>query len=263
MTTAKKNNYTFWFIFGAALIYFVFFDEQPATTTPSGSVVTTPPAGPGYALTTKNNWPAIQQAEGALTDPAQLMNLNYYLVLDGSGSMADTDCADGRPKIKVAVEAVSAFARALPQNANFGLAAFVNGSTGELAPLSTQHEAGLGRLAQLQPSGNTPLFNAAQFGYQKLTAQAQRQLGYGEYHLVLVTDGLASEGQDPTPMVQQIFGESPVVLHTIGFCIDNNHPLNQPGRSFYSAATNPATLKQGLNAVLAESPDFSIDRFVQ
>ena len=91
--------------------------------------------------------------------------------------------------------------------------------------------------------------------------QGARQLGYGEYHLVVVTDGEASDGQDPTNVVKVILDRSPIVLHTIGFCIGTDHVLNQPGRSYYVAAESPEQLQQGLSAVLAEAPAFDQSQF--
>jgi len=51
------------------------------------------------------------------------------------------------------------------------------------------------------------------------------------------------------------------VLHTIGFCIDSKHTLNQAGRTIYTAANNPEALRQGLSNVLAEAPQFSVTKF--
>lgn len=220
---------------------------------------------PAYALSLKDNWPPMTQDRNSagLADPSAMTRANYYLILDGSGSMNDEQCSEGRRKIEVAVDAISAFAQALPAQSNFGLAAFVNGKNHELAALGPNHQAGMSLLQKVRPSGNTPLYSAVQFGYQRLTAQAQRQLGYGEYHLLVVTDGMHSKGEDPTPMVGQVIANSPVVIHTIGFCISDDHSLNQPGRTYYRSATDPASLQQGLEAVLAEAPDFNLDRFEQ
>jgi Ca-activated chloride channel family protein len=52
-----------------------------------------------------------------------------------------------------------------------------------------------------------------------------------------------------------------VVVHTVGFCIDEDHVLNQPGRTYYTAASNPDELRQGLQAVLAEAPNFDATKF--
>ena len=59
----------------------------------------------------------------------------------------------------------------------------------------------------------------------------------------------------------RLLAESPVVIHTIGFCIGEKHSLNQPGRIDYRAADDPVALARGLSAVLAESPDFTVTDF--
>ena len=94
-----------------------------------------------------------------------------------------------------------------------------------------------------------------------LIRQGRRQLGYGEYHLIVVTDGQASSGQDPTGVVDEILASSPVVIHTIGFCIGEDHSLNQKGRVLYRTAQNAAELREGLEQVLAEAPDFTVTQF--
>jgi len=97
--------------------------------------------------------------------------------------------------------------------------------------------------------------------YRKLTEQAARQLGYGEYHLVIVTDGEASQGQDPTSAVNRLLAQSPIVVHTIGFCIRTQHSLNLPGRALYRPADNPGELRRELAEVLAEAPSFAVLEF--
>jgi Ca-activated chloride channel family protein len=243
----------------------ILMEESPAPGNDARPAKPPTPSGPAYALGLKDNWPPMPEGKnaGAITDAAGMARANYYLILDGSGSMNDEQCSEGRRKIQVAVDAINAFTRALPKQSNFGLATFINGKNIELAPLGPDHQAGMASLGKVRPSGNTPLFSAVQFGYDKLTTQARRQSGYGEYHLVVVTDGMHSKGEDPTPAVDQLIARSPVVIHTIGFCISDKHALNQPGRTFYRSATDPASLKQGLESVLAEAPDFNIDRFEQ
>jgi hypothetical protein len=91
--------------------------------------------------------------------------------------------------------------------------------------------------------------------------RAAAQLGYGEYHLVVVTDGEANQGEDPRAIVDVITRKSPIVVHTIGFCIGQNHSLNQPGKTVYRAADNPEDLERGLAEVLAEAPSFDAQSF--
>ncbi|MET0009605.1 MAG: hypothetical protein ABW109_17225, partial [Candidatus Thiodiazotropha sp. 6PLUC4] len=109
--------------------------------------------------------------------------------------------------------------------------------------------------------GNTPLATAITRGYEALNRQASIQLGYGEYHLVVITDGEASEGEYPDKIIKRILTESPVDVHTIGFCIGRQHVLNQPRYLSYQAADNVQALRQGLQDVLAESPAFTVSSF--
>jgi Mg-chelatase subunit ChlD len=190
-------------------------------------------------------------------------DFNYYIVLDGSGSMLGHECGDGSTKMEAAVRAVRGFIDATPATANVGLAAFDRRGISERVALGVgNREALTAALQQIQAGSNTPLNSGIRIGYDKLTDQARAQLGYGEYHLVVVTDGRPDpSSEDPTPVVQEILRESPVVLHTVGFCIDSSHVLNQQGRTYYASATNPQELQASLQAVLAEAPTFDVARF--
>jgi hypothetical protein len=220
-------------------------------------------AAPSYALQPAlNNWPpAAGQGGTAYADAGKLLTTNYYVMLDASGSMADKKCAENSSKMEVAAQAVGRFARSLPAEANFGLAMFNGAVIKELLPLGTSRDAVGTIAAQITPTASTPLASAIRFSYKKLIAQAQHQLGYGDYYLVLLTDGIADKGQQAGPIVRQILQESPVQIYTIGFCISENHSLNQPGHTVYRSANDPASLEQGLQAVLAESPDFNVSDF--
>ena len=106
------------------------------------------------------------------------------------------------------------------------------------------------------PGSGTPLTQAVQTAYEILTTQAGRQLGYGEYHMVIVTDGVANQPEKLTGTINAVLARSPIIISTIGFCISDTHALNQPGRTIYKAANNPEALRQGLQDVLAESESF-------
>ncbi len=268
---SKRGGPLIVFIAVAVALWFYFSEEAspPSTRSPvsgsnRGSVQPIESTGAKtYALEPlRNTWPAIESAGDALTDPGELLATNYYVVLDGSGSMKDRKCSGSRSKMEVAIDALSTFAGELPPDANFGLGVFSRGEIQELIPLGRGQRDQVQRLAsRISPDGATPLYSAIKFALDRLTDQGQRQLGYGEYNLVMVTDGLASSGQDPTSMVQHIFEQTPVNLHTIGFCISDRHSLNQPDRSFYRSANDPTSLSRGLKAVLTEAPAFDVTTF--
>jgi Ca-activated chloride channel homolog len=226
--------------------------------TPPSAKAETPQAS---ALVTA--WPpATGNPQDRTRDSKNLFARNYYVVLDASASMKAVACSAGQQKIDAARAALAAFAASLPADANLGLQVFDDNGIRERLPLGTDNrERFREALGAVRAGGSTPLRESIRQAYQQLTAQGARQFGYGEYHLVVVTDGEADAGQNPEPVVTEIIQRSPVVLHTIGFCIGTNHSLNQPGRTLYRAADNPEQLKQGLGNVLAEAPRFDAAKF--
>jgi len=207
-----------------------------------------------------NDWPKIDEDFSSII--SDVSRVNYYLVLDGSGSMEDTGCSNGQQKLQVAKQSLKSFVAKLPAGANVGLFAFDKRGIGERMPLGTNNAQQLGRVIDgIQAGGGTPLSLAIDAGNEALTKQAKSQLGYGEYHLVIVTDGEANSGYEPDAPVQKLLESSPIVLHTVGFCISNQHSLNQPGYTLYKSADDPDSLTAGLEAVLAEAPDFSLSDF--
>jgi Ca-activated chloride channel family protein len=259
--TSRIN--TILIIIAVIFVYNWVFDDdstQQSGQAGSGSSSPVPPAQ-SYARSFARSWPSLD-ANTETSIAEQLVVSNYYVILDGSGSMEEQKCSGNRSKMAAAKDAMLAFAEQFPATANLGLAVFDGNSLSQRVALgAVDADAITKEVLKTQPNGGTPLLNAITLGYQALEAQARRQLGYGEYHLVVLTDGEANSGQDPTPAVNRILSESPVVIHTIGFCIGKRHSLNQPGRIDYRAADDLDSLKQGLAAVLAESPDFIVTDF--
>jgi hypothetical protein len=236
--------------------------EKPQPVKPAAAPAT-PARAPAAARPLKPNWPPMAAGQAdKVSGSKNLFAQNYYVVLDASGSMKESGCSGGKPKIDVARSALADFAARVPADANLGLQVFDDDGIRERMALGVGNRDQFRQALQnVRASGGTPLNISIRQGYQKLTEQAMKQFGYGEYHLVIVTDGEASTGYEPGPVVDQIIRDSPVVLHTIGFCIGTNHSLNQPGRVLYRAADNPEQLKQGLGDVLAEAPVFNAAKF--
>jgi len=218
-------------------------------------------ASVAYAMRAADNtWPAIN--EGEVVQVENPTDRNYYLVFDGSASMSDSNCSNGQSKIEVAKAAVVEFLKKIPDNANIGLVIFDGRGNYERSALGKSSKDGaIHQVLQASAGGGTPLKSSIEHAYKSLSLQAVKQLGYGEYHLVVITDGEASDGEEPRYIVQNLLTNSPVVLHTIGFCIKGGHSLNQAGNTFYKSANNPEQLAIGLDSVLAEAPDFKVDTF--
>ena len=211
--------------------------NAPAEVTPA-----LPPA-PG------TKWIAGADTKGITLD-SNMLRKNIVLVFDCSGSMEGN-------KLDTAKSAINQFAKTIPEDVGIGLVVFDNNGVREKVTIGVNNRTEFFKAVNSQKAGGgTPLDNAVVMGYQKLRAQALRQLGYGEYHLVIVTDGEANAGHDPTGEVDQIVEDSPVVIHTIGFQIGPNHALNRPGKTIYKEANDGAGLAEGLKEVLAESAEF-------
>ncbi len=210
----------------------------------------------------RNPWPYLKDGNSTDFSMDGMTTQNFMVVFDGSGSMDDRGCSGRLSKSDAAKNALAEFAKSVPGDANLGLVVFDSKGIFEATPLSKgQRQSFVKNIMQVRPEGGTPLRDSIKMAYQQLSKQGRAQLGYGEYHLVIVTDGQASPGQGPEDIVSQILRESPVVIHTIGFCINKNHSLNQPGKTLYRTANDVASLKKGLQGVLAEAPEFIASDF--
>ena len=197
----------------------------------------------------KDTWIKADDTKGVKLED-NLLRKNIYLIFDCSGSMV------GR-KIAAAKEAINQFGKSIPEDTGLGLAIFDGHGLSERLPLGVNNRKEFFAVVNAASAdGGTPLSEAVKIGYESLKAQARRQLGYGEYHLVIVTDGEANMGYDHTDMVNLILRESPVVIHTIGFEIGPEHSLNQPGRTIYKDAQSPKDLEEGLQSVMAEADTY-------
>lgn len=209
----------------------------------------------------KSPWPFLQEDKKEQVAD-NLLASNIYIVFDASGSMGDGGCSGGESKIRVAKRAVLEFAKSIPANINLGMVAFDNSGTRERLPLSPLNYQNLeSSITAVRYGGGTPLSAAMRIGYKALTEQGKKQLGYGEYHLLVVTDGRANNVSDLNIEVNRILKYSPVVIDTIGFCIDESHSLHQPGKTNYSTASDYDSLVKGMRSVLAEAPSFSVSEF--
>jgi len=190
---------------------------------------------------------------------------NYVLVFDASFSMNQSQCSGSISKLQAAKIAVTNFITKLEEKSNVGLIGF-----GAAPGAEREYQWGfvsggaraslIQKLKTIRAKGNTPLLRAMNMGYHMLQAQAQRQGGYGQYHMVIITDGAATDG-DPSRLAKDIALHSPVRIHAVGFCLGGGHSLDMPAFTKYSAASDPRALEAGLMGALAESPRYDSAAF--
>jgi hypothetical protein len=186
---------------------------------------------------------------------------NYLLVFDGSGSMndsmsqSDENCrGDGR-KIDIAKKAAVEWGKTIPAGANVGLVSF-NSSDWTRSPILSDKTNFFSKINSIENGGSTPLASAMAEAYYMLSVQGLKQLGYGKYVIVVITDGMANSESELQQWVDSILATSPIQIYTIGFCIQGGHSLNRPGLTTYRSANNPEDLKRGLAETLAELETF-------
>lgn len=238
-------------------------DSQPVQQSSSQPPPPSQSQAPPQPLTTAKAdiWPFVSQEQSGQPLAENLTARNFLLIFDGSGSMRESDCAGSSQKIEVAKRAVTAWSKSVPADANLGLYAFHNNGKLTLPLSSGNRDNFMQAVDQIEAGGNTPLAEAMLYAYKTFTEQGQRQLGYGEYTIVVVTDGIANSAADLQRAVDMILSRTPIMIYSIGFCIGDRHSLNQPGRTIYRAADNPEQLQKGLQEVLAESSSFDEDEF--
>ena len=232
----------------------------PAPPAPSPTAESTPPPRPAEPT---GAWPFLSGDESAGTLAENLTARNFLLIFDGSGSMEKSECSGAISKLDAAKQAVAAWSKSVPADANLGLYAFHKQGILTLPLASHNRDLFIEAVHRIQAGGTTPLDSAMWNAYQSFTAQGKRQLGYGEYTIVVVTDGIANDAKLLQQAVDMVLTQSPINIYSIGFCIDDRHSLNQPGRTLYRSADNPQQLEQGLRDVLAESESFDARDFTE
>ena len=213
----------------------------------------------------KNVWPFSfeKEFEGKVqivTAADNMVTRNFVVIFDDSGSMGNRD-ADGKQKINTAKNAMVEWSQSVPAGANVGLVSFRSG-VWPLQPLTpTSKQQLISAVQNIEDGGDTPLSSAFEASFDMLTRQGLHQLGYGEYTIVVITDGAANESSLLKRRVDFVLNNSPIQIYTIGFGIGTDHTLNQPGLTQYRPAENLAELRMGLKAVLAEAETFDETTF--
>lgn len=180
-----------------------------------------------------------------------LLKDNYLVVLDDSGSMSSGG------KMEQAKTALKKFVSIIPSDANLGYMVINDDSL--LLPFgsSTENRQNFKKLVnQTQPTGTTPLRRTMKNAYRHISKQCAAQLGYGTYHIVLVTDGEAtSANDDPVGLTRYLVNTSTIEVHVVGFHVDS-HSMNLPDCVDYHTAKSAEQLAKVFEAVAAESEDF-------
>jgi hypothetical protein len=190
---------------------------------------------------------------------------NFYVIFDGSGSMSEAlnkQCQGDKrfgSRLEGAKWAVEQFIPLVPSDVNLGLWIFDANGNSERLPLGHESRAQfLTAIQKTRSGGRTPLTESIEQAVNRLVEQRDRQLGYGEFRLVVVTDGEAT-GRPLTQAVAYA-RERRIPIYTIGLCLGAQHELRKYSVS-YRAADSIEALRRGLEETLAETSVFDPQTF--
>lgn len=220
----------------------------------------------GESIVAKADWNDLKQTEIHIPEGASgeaELTRNFYFILDGSGSMGEEPgrhCGGDQQfsdKMAGARWAIKTFLEKVPDSVNIGLMVFDDHGSREVLPLGRDNrESFVQAVESMRTGGGTPLATAIESATDKLVSQYQTQLGYGEFRLVVVTDGIA----DHISRAAYYAARHGMPIYTIGLCVKPNHPLRTFSVS-YRAADNFSDLAKGLEDTLAELPNYDQTTF--
>ena len=184
-----------------------------------------------------------------------LYNNNLIVIMDCSGSM-------GGSKLREAKTALKEILKHVPDSTHIGLLAFGGKYHGWRYPLGPRDDAKLlNAVNQLDAGGETPLGEFMRYGAEKLLEQKEKQLGYGNYRLLVITDGEATDKDLVNRYTPDIMAKG-ITIDLIGVYMKQKHSLSRMVHS-YREANDTASLKKAISEVLAEISDKSQQQATQ
>ena len=180
---------------------------------------------------------------------------NIVVILDASGSMQDKFSGDRtKSKMEAAKTALQEVLSKVPDDTHIGLLVFSGANIRNewVYPLGPKDTQKLIAAIQLpQPSGNTPLGKYIRIGANRLLEQREKQYNYGNYQLLVVTDGEASDADKVKHYTPEILNRQ-IRVDVIGVDMKTDHMLANVVDS-YRKADNPGELVAAVSEILAET----------
>ena len=186
---------------------------------------------------------------------------NIVVILDASGSMQDKFSGDRtKSKMEAAKAALQEVLANIPDGTQIGLLVFSGANIHNewvypLGPKDTEKLIAAIRLPQ--PSGDTPLGKYIRIGANRLLEQREKQYNYGNYRLLVVTDGEASDADKVKHYTPEILNRQ-IRIDVIGVDMKTDHMLANVVDS-YRKADNPGELVAAVSQILAETSGTGTD----
>ncbi len=190
------------------------------------------------------------------TEEADVYKSNVVIILDASGSMRKNMTGTRIQKMEAAKTALKEVLKTVPKDTNIGLLVFSgeNVKNDWVYPLGPRDDQKLNiSINMIQAGGGTPLGFYIKKGADRLLQEKTRQMGYGKYKLLIVTDGEAQDGDLVEIYTPDVLSRG-IVMDVIGVEMAQKHTLANKVNS-YRKANDPASLKRAIAEVFAEVSD--------
>ncbi len=186
---------------------------------------------------------------------------NIVVILDASGSMQDKFSGDRtKSKMEAAKAALQEVLAKVPDDTWIGLLVFSGANIRNewVYPLGEKDTQKLIAAINLpQPGGGTPLGKYIRIGANRLLEERAKQYNYGNYRLLIVTDGEASDAAQVEYYTPEILNRQ-IRVDVIGVDMETDHMLAKVVDS-YRRADNPGALVAAVSEILAETGDTVTD----
>jgi len=174
---------------------------------------------------------------------------HVLVLLDTSGSMAESMRNVWTTKMTAAQQALNKVVDQMPATTQMGLLTFDGWvfHVGHLDKYTAQRA-----ISNTEPNGGTPLGEYMKMGADELLSIREKNHGVGTYTLLVVTDGEATDGDLMDKYTPDIVARG-LTLKTIGVNLGQAHTLAKRSVAYYPA-DDPQSLEGALRQVMAEVP---------
>ncbi len=147
------------------------------------------------------------------------MDKNVVIIFDDSGSMGGGKTNSKSSKMIRAKKATKAFISELPNGYNLGIYALNSGYIFNLQSLTdTKKKKAISVISNLISKGKTPIGSSLVYASNVLLKQRKQQAGYGDFTIVIVTDGAADNSLYMLREVDNTINNN-IAIKTIGLDI--------------------------------------------
>ncbi len=189
-------------------------------------------------------------------DSTALHTDNVVVIFDGSGSMEGK--IGSKTKMLAAKMALLGALKQMPADTQFGMIAFSKNANGWTYELQAFDEKRVWeQVKKIQSGGKTPLGRYIKVAADRLLEERQKQFNYGNYRLIVITDGEASDTSLMSAYAKELVTRG-ITLNVIGVGMKKEHSLKTTAH-LYVAANNVKALNHAVSNLLAEVPNIDPD----